>query len=32
MTTPRSFSTPNPNVGMSSFKPSRIPAWLAPVC
>ena len=31
MTTPRSFSTQR-NAGMSSFDPSRIPAWLAPVC
>ncbi len=26
-----SFSTQR-NAGMSSFEPSRIPAWLAPVC
>ncbi len=28
---PVSFSTQR-NAGMSSFEPSRIPAWLAPVC
>ena len=28
---PRSFSTQR-KAGMSSFEPSRIPAWLAPVC
>ena len=31
ITTPRSFSTQR-KAGMSSFEPSRIPAWLAPVC
>ena len=28
---PSSFSTQR-KAGMSSFEPSRIPAWLAPVC
>ena len=28
---PCSFSTQR-NAGMSSFEPSRMPAWLAPVC
>ena len=28
---PVSFSTQR-NAGMSSFDPSRMPAWLAPVC
>ena len=28
---PVSFSTQR-NAGMSSLEPSRIPAWLAPVC
>ena len=28
---PRSFST-HRKAGMSSLEPSRIPAWLAPVC
>ena len=28
---PDSFST-HRNAGMSSFEPSRMPAWLAPVC
>ena len=31
ITMPRSFSTQR-KAGMSSFEPSRIPAWLAPVC
>ena len=31
ITFPDSFST-HRNAGMSSFEPSRIPAWLAPVC
>ena len=31
MIRPDSFSTQR-NAGMSSFEPSRIPAWLAPVC
>jgi hypothetical protein len=31
MSRPVSFSTQR-NAGMSSFEPSRIPAWLAPVC
>ncbi len=31
ITVPVSFST-HRNAGMSSFEPSRMPAWLAPVC